>query len=209
MIQILNAQTIHGETIDRAISSNDNHTIDAQGLTLFPGLIDPHVHFRTPGMEHKEDWRTAAQAAIHGGYTTVFDMPNTIPPTGTAETLAAKHAIAAAKAHVDFGLYGLLGEDTITHVPALVAGGLIGFKLYMGNTFGRIPSPSTGAMLEAFETVAPTGKRISLHARASSVLERREACLRAAGRADALTHLASRPAVVAVEAVSRAAILSE
>ena len=60
--------------------------------------------------------------------------------------------------------YGLLGEDTIANVPALVEGGVIGFKLYMGNTFGKIPSPSTGAMLEAFEVVAPTGKRVSLHA---------------------------------------------
>jgi dihydroorotase len=144
-----------------------------------------------------------------GGVTTVFDMPNTIPPTGTAEALAAKHASAAAKAHVDFGLYGLLGEDTIAHVAALVAGGVIGFKLYMGNTFGKIPSPSTGAMLEAFETVAPTGKRISLHAETNSIMERRETRLREGGRTDPLAHLASRPAVVAVEAVSRAAILAE
>jgi dihydroorotase len=79
----------------------------------------------------------------------------------------------------------------------------------MGNTFGKIPSPSTGAMLEAFETVAPTGKRISLHAETNSIMERRETQLRAAGRTEALAHIASRPAVVAVEAVSRAAILAE
>jgi dihydroorotase len=139
----------------------------------------------------------------------VFDMPNTIPPTGTAEALAAKHTIAAAKAHVDFGLYGLLGEDTIANVPALLDGGVIGFKLYMGNTFGKIPSPSTGAMLEAFEAVAPSGKRISLHAETNSIMERRETRLREAGRTEALAHIASRPAVVAVEAVSRAAILAE
>jgi dihydroorotase len=136
-------------------------------------------------------------------------MPNTIPPTGTAEVLADKHRIAGAAAHVDFGLYGLLGEDTIAHVPALVAGGVIGFKLYMGNTFGKIPSPSTGAMLEAFEMVARTGKRVSLHAETNSIMERRETRMRDAGRVDPLAHLAARPAVVAVEAVSRAAILAE
>ena len=59
-------------------------------------------------------------------------------------------------------------------MPALVEGGVIGFKLYMGNTFGKIPSPSTGAMLEAFEVVAPTGKRVSLHAETNSIMERRE-----------------------------------
>lgn len=184
-------------------------TIDAAGLHVLPGAIDVHVHFRDPGYPHKEDWASGTAAAAFGGVTTVFDMPNTIPPTGTADVLAAKHAIASSKAFVDYGLYGLLGEDTIENVPALVAGGVIGFKCYMGNTFGKIPSPSTGAMLEAFEVVARTGKRISLHAETNSVMERRETQLRAAGRTDALAHLASRPAIVAIEAVSRAAILAE
>ena len=136
-------------------------------------------------------------------------MPNTLPTIGTAEALAAKHQIAGAKAYVDYGLYAVLGEDSIEHVPALIEGGIIGFKLYMGNTFGRIPSPSTGAMLEAFEVVAPTGKRISLHAETNSIMERRESRLRAAGRTEPIAHLAARPAVVAVEAVARAAILAE
>jgi len=184
-------------------------TLDARGLHVLPGAIDVHVHFRDPGYPHKEDFASGTAAAAFGGVTTVFDMPNTIPPTGTAEALAAKQKMATEKAHVDFGLYGLLGEDTIGHVPALIDGGAIGFKLYMGNTFGKIPSPSTGAMLEAFETVAPTGKRISLHAETNSIIEQRETQLRAAGRTGALAHIASRPAVVAVEAVSRAALLAE
>jgi dihydroorotase len=183
--------------------------LDARGLHVLPGAIDVHVHFRDPGYPHKEDFASGTAGAACGGVTTVFDMPNTIPPTGTAEALAAKHKIAAAKAHVDFGLYGLLGEDTIANVPALLDGGVIGFKLYMGNTFGKIPSPSTGAMLEAFEAVAPSGKRISLHAETNSIMERRETRLREAGRTEALAHISSRPAVVAVEAVSRAAILAE
>jgi dihydroorotase len=184
-------------------------TLDASGLHVLPGAIDVHVHFRDPGYPHKEDWASGTAAAAFGGVTTVFDMPNTIPATGTAEILAAKHRIAAEKAHVDFGLYGLLGEDTIANVPELIEGGVIGFKLYMGNTFGKIPSPSTGGMLEAFEVVAPTGKRIGLHAETNSIMERRQTRLTAAGRTDPLAHLASRPAVVAVEAVSRACILSE
>ena len=184
-------------------------TLDARGLHVLPGAIDVHVHFRDPGYPHKEDFASGTAAAAIGGVTTVFDMPNTIPPTGTPEALAAKQKIAAEKAHVDFGLYGLLGEDTIEHVPALIEGGVVAFKLYMGNTFGRIPSPSTGGMLEAFETVAPTGKRISLHAEENSTMERRETRLRAVGRREPLAHLASRPAVVAIEAVSRAAVLAE
>jgi dihydroorotase len=183
-------------------------TLDASGLHVLPGAIDVHVHFRDPGYPHKEDFASGTAAAAFGGVTTVFDMPNTIPPVGTPELLAAKHKMAAEKAHVDFGLYALLGEDTIAHAPEL-AKTAIGFKLYMGNTFGAIPTPDTGAMLEAFEVVAPTGKRVSLHAETNDIMVRRELRMREAGRVDPLAHIASRPAVVAIEAVSRAAILSE
>ena len=183
--------------------------LDASGLHVLPGAIDVHVHFRDPGYPRKEDFASGTAAAAFGGVTTVFDMPNTVPTVATAEVLAAKHAIAAAKSYVDYGLYAVLGEDSLDHVEALVAGGIIGFKLYMGNTFGRVPSPSTGAMLELFEIVAPTGKRVSLHAETNSIMERRETRLRAAGRTDPLAHLAARPDVVAVEAVSRAAVLAE
>jgi dihydroorotase len=193
---------------DDAIMPQAAEALDARGLHVLPGAIDDHVHFRDPGYPHKEDFASGTAAAAFGGVTTVFDMPNTIPPTGTPEILADKLEMAAVKAHVDFGLYALLGEDTIEHVPEL-AKSAIGFKLYMGNTFGKIASPSTGAMLEAFEVVATTGKRVSLHAETNSIMERRETRMRQSGRTDPLAHIASRPAVVAVEAVSRAAILAE
>jgi len=184
-------------------------TVDVSGMHVLPGAIDVHVHFRDPGYPHKEDFESGTRAAAFGGVTTVFDMPNTIPTVSTPEVLAAKLKMASEKAHIDFGLYAVLGEDSIEHVPALVETGVIGFKLYMGNTFGKIPSPSTGAMLEAFEVVAPTGKRISLHAETNSIMERRESRIRAAGRTDPIAHIDSRPAIVAVEAVARAAILAE
>jgi dihydroorotase len=182
--------------------------LDARGLHVLPGAIDVHVHFRDPGYPHKEDFASGTAAAAFGGVTTVFDMPNTVPPTGTPEILADKLAMASSKAHVDFGLYALLGEDTIPHAVEL-AKSAIGFKCYMGNTFGAIPTASTATMLEAFETVAPTGKRVSLHAEENSIMVSRETRLRDAGRTDPLAHIASRPAVVAIEAVSRAAILAE
>lgn len=184
-------------------------TLDAKGLHVLPGAIDDHVHFRDPGYPHKEDFASGTLAAAFGGVTTVFDMPNTIPTVDSGEVLAAKLEMAAQKAHVDFGLYAVLGATSIARVPELVKTGAIGFKLYMGNTFGRIPSPTTGEMLEGFEAVAPTGKRISLHAETNSIMECREGKLRKAGHTAALDHLSARPEVVAVEAVARAAILAE
>ena len=72
-------------------------TFDAAGLHVLPGAIDVHVHFRDPGYPDKEDWASGTAAAAFGGVTTVFDMPNTIPPTGTAEILATKHELPQAK----------------------------------------------------------------------------------------------------------------
>lgn len=183
-------------------------TIDASGLHLLPGAIDAHVHYREPGYTHKEDWGTGTAAAAMGGVTTVFEMPNVNPPTATPEALAMK-LDAARKAHVDFGLYGLLAEDNIDQLEALIDGGVAAFKCFMGNTFGNLPSPSTGAMLEGFEILARHGLRCSLHAETASIMAWRQKKLMAAGRTDPLAHLASRPAVVATEAVARAAILAE
>lgn len=183
-------------------------TIDAKGLHVLPGAIDVHVHFREPGYTHKEDWETGTAAAAMGGVTTVFDMPNVDPPTGTPAALALKRE-AAKKAYVDYGLYGLLAEDNIDQLEALIEGGVAGFKCFMGNTFGNLPSPSTGAMLEGFEILARRGYRCSLHAETASIMAWRQRKLMAAGRNAPLDHLSARPAVVAIEAVARAAILAE
>jgi dihydroorotase len=183
-------------------------TLDATGLHILPGAIDVHVHFRDPGMAHKEDWDTGTAAAAMGGVTTVFEMPNTFPPTGTPEMLADKFE-RARTARVDYGLYGLLAEDNVQHLEALIVGGAAAFKCFMGNTTGNLPSPSTGAMLEAFEIIAKHGHRISLHAETASIMAWRQERLMAAGKSAPLDHLAARPAVVAVEAVSRAAVLAE
>jgi dihydroorotase len=143
-----------------------------------------------------------------GGVTTIFEMPNTFPPTGTPEMLADKFE-RAKSARVDFGLYGLLAEDNIDQLEGLIAGGAAAFKCFMGNTTGNLPSPSTGAMLEGFEIIAKHGHRISLHAETASIMAWRQRKLMAAGRNAPLDHLAARPAVVAIEAVTRAAVLAE
>lgn len=182
---------------------------DATGLHLLPGAIDVHVHFRDPGYDYKETWESGTAAAAMGGTTTVFEMPNTNPPTANPDAVADKLERAKANAYVDFGVYGLLAEDNVDQLEALAEAGVIGYKCFMGNTFGNLPSPSTGAMLEAFERIAPLGLRTSLHAETASIMAWRYERLKAAGRNDALAHVAARPSVVAVEAVARAAILSE
>ena len=199
---------VHALLAPGAALPEAREVVDVTGLHLLPGAIDAHVHFREPGYTHKEDWGTGTAAAAMGGTTTVFEMPNTHPPTRSATELRQKQE-AARKACVDFGLYGLLAEDNLDELEGLVAAGANAFKCFMGNTFGNLPSPSTGAMLEGFEIIARHGLRISLHAETASIMAHRQAKLVAAGRNDALAHLDARPAIVAVEAVGRAAALAE
>src|SRR5438477_4911207 len=94
-------------------------TIEARGKYVIPGAIDSHVHFRTPGYDYKEDWQTGTGAAARGGVTTVLEMPNTKPPTGTLEALKLKQGIAARQAYVDYGIYGLLDENNIDQLEGL------------------------------------------------------------------------------------------
>ena len=182
--------------------------LDITGKHVLPGAIDAHVHFRDPGYTHKETWETGSASAAIGGVTTVFEMPNTNPPTGTVEALDLKLA-SAANSFVDFGIYGLLAEDNLGELEALIDGGVAAFKCFMGNTFGNLPSPPTGAIPEGFEIVARHGYRVALRAENASIMARRQVKLREAGRVDPLAHLDARPPVVAVEAVARAAILAE
>ena len=203
---------IHGEHIvavgDLAAMPESTHVFDATGLHLLPGAIDSHVHFRDPGYPHKETWQTGSGAAAKGGVTTVFDMPNTNPPTGTLDALAMKLK-AAEHSYVDFGIHGLLGDDTVDHLEDLLNAGVSSFKAFVGNTFGNLPAPSDGALLEGFEKLAPLGIRTVVHAENSSIMARRQAQLVAAGRTDALAHLAARPAVCEIEAISRVSILAQ
>ncbi|MEF7616642.1 allantoinase AllB [Aquincola sp. MAHUQ-54] len=180
----------------------------ADGLYLLPGAIDSHVHFRDPGYPHKETWKTGSAAAACGGVTTVFEMPNTNPATGTIEALRIKQK-AAESSYVDFGIHGLLGDDTIERLEELLEGGVTSFKAFVGNTFGNLPAPTDGALLEGFEKLAPLGIRTVVHAENSSILLRRQQRMQAAGRTDALAHLAARPAVAEIEAIGRVLTLAE
>ncbi|WP_370303892.1 allantoinase AllB [Pseudooceanicola sp.] len=188
---------------------NAAHVEDVSGLHLLPGLVDPHVHFRDPGYTYKEDWQSGSAAAAMGGVTTGLDMPNTDPAPATAQAFAAKRAIAEAASHVDFGLYGLLDETSLPHLSALVDEGAAAFKCFMCDTTGDLPSPSDGAILEAFEILAPLGIRTTVHAENASILEYRARRLKQAGRTDAHAHLAARPDVAAVEATHRAISFAE
>lgn len=175
MIDIRNVQTPDGRTIDWEINSPEERLIDGSGLTLFPGLIDPHVHFRTPGLEHKEDWKTAAQAAIRGGITTVFDMPNTLPPTITHARLKNKIELIE-KQLKDIGIplryYLYFGADKshFQEIPKC-KDEIIGIKIFMGSSTGDLVMDDDESLEKAFKLAAELGLVIAVHAEDEKSIE--------------------------------------
>jgi dihydroorotase len=119
--------------------ASSGETFDATGLTVLPGVIDTQVHFREPGLEWKEDLETGSRAAVLGGVTAVFEMPNTQPTTTDADTLADKLARAAGRMHCDHAFY--VGG---THENAAYLGelerlpGCCGIKVFMGASTGTL-----------------------------------------------------------------------
>lgn len=189
--------------------------IDARGLHVMAGMIDPHVHMRDPGQPRKDDFVTGTAAAAIGGVTTVFDMPNTAPAVSSAEILRAKADYLQSHALIDFALYGGAGASNVERIEEQAEAGAIAFKSFM-----NAPAASAGpeglsrclpndhAFLAAMRRIARTGRIGVLHAENDSLCTGLAADLRAEGRNDPAAHGQSRPSFAEEEAVGRAILLA-
>lgn len=122
--------------IDPAIHTRADEVLSASGLWLLPGVIDDQVHFREPGLTHKEDLVTATRACAKGGVTTFLEMPNTRPTTTTCERLAEKLALAAGKCLVNFGFY--IGATPHNLAELQQARRTPGIKIFIGSSTGDL-----------------------------------------------------------------------
>lgn len=145
------------------------HEIDARGLTLLPGVIDPQVHFREPGLEHKEDLFTASCACAKGGVTSFLEMPNTRPLTISQSALDDKLQRAASKCLVNYGFFiGATGEN----LPDLLsASPTPGIKVFMGSMHGQL----LVSQEEVLEAIFAQGNRlIAVHAEDQARINQRK-----------------------------------
>ncbi|RCJ20990.1 dihydroorotase [Nostoc sp. ATCC 43529] len=133
--------------------------IDAQGLTLLPGVIDPQVHFREPGLEHKEDLFTASCACAKGGVTSFLEMPNTRPLTTTQQALDDKLERASQKCLVNYGFF--IGATAENLPDLLLAGPTPGIKIFMGSMHGQLLVDGETALEGIF---AKGSRLIAVHA---------------------------------------------
>lgn len=175
----------------------DPGVVHLKGKHLLPGLIDVHVHFRTPGMTRKEDWTTGSKAALAGGVTTVLDMPNTDPPTTDRPSLDLKRQIVRKDALVNYGFFAGATKSNLDELKAIE--GVAGIKVYMGSSTG-------GLLVDDLQTLEAlmkdSGKILALHAE-------NEECIKKGmeehlGEADPSVHSRIRAPECAAQAVEAA-----
>ncbi|WP_029037299.1 dihydroorotase [Salinimicrobium xinjiangense] len=118
--------------------SPDLTIVDAEGNYLFPGLIDDQVHFREPGLTHKENIETGSRAAVAGGITSYFEMPNTQPQTTTIELLEEKYKIAEETSYANYGFMFGGTNDNLEEIRKIDPKKVPALKLFLGSSTGNM-----------------------------------------------------------------------
>ncbi len=187
--------------IDAPPTVDADEKIDGKGLLLFPGLIDDQVHFREPGLTHKEDLFTASTACAAGGVTTYLEMPNTIPAAINENEIRAKYQLAAKKSAVNYGFY--IGATTQNIVDLKSISNVPGIKIFIGSSTGDLLVDDQEALERIFaETTLP----ICAHCEDESTVQTNRKQF--GNRQNVSTHSMIRDVKAAVIATTRAVDLA-
>ena len=188
------------------LSGGSRETIDATGLHVFPGLIDPHVHFNEPGRTEWEGFATGSSALAAGGGTCFFDMPlNSSPPTLDGPSFDLKRQAAEANSRTDFALWGGLTPGNLDKMEELAERGVIGFKAFMSNSgiedFARADDLT---LHRGMSIAAKLGLPVAVHAESEELTSRLSAEASRAGKRAVRDYLQSRPVIAEIDAIRRA-----
>ncbi|HEX6022294.1 MAG TPA: amidohydrolase family protein, partial [Solirubrobacter sp.] len=148
--------------------------IDATGLHVFPGGLDPHVHFNEPGRTHWEGLATGSAALAAGGFTAFFDMPlNSSPPVIDGAAFDAKHEAAKRSSCIDYGLWGGLVPGNADRLEELAERGVIGFKAFMSSSgIDEFPRADDPTLYEGMAICAKLGRLVAVHAENDALTSR-------------------------------------
>jgi len=187
---------------------NADEKTNLRGLLVLPGLIDEHVHLRDEGRAYKEDFSSGTAAAAAGGFTTVLDMPNNDPVTMSARTLSNRMSIAQSKILVNVGFYSEFPKKLL-ELQDIVAGGAVGFKVFMGSQVGGLNIDDDQAIQEVFKDVAKLNVPVAVHAEDKEMLVANEEKLKQAKKIGTADFLRAHTEEVELTAIKRILKLSE
>jgi allantoinase len=188
------------------LSDSANIEVDARDLTIFPGVVDAHVHFNEPGRTDWEGFATGSRAAAAGGTTTVFEMPlNAHPPTTNRDSFKQKRAAAEASCLVDFGLWGGLVPGNVDDLEALRDCGVVGLKAFMCNSgIGDFAHADEKTLRAGMRRAAELDLLVAVHAESEEMTGALTGAARNAGKKEVRDYLDSRPIAAELEAIRSA-----
>ncbi len=172
---------------ETSIEGQPDKVIDAEGLYVIPGLVDPHVHMMDPGHTDREDFITGTKAAAAGGVTTVIEHHRTEPPVVSRVELNDKINYLNGRAVTDFCLMGGIAPDNIDKLEGMWADGAVSFKMFTCGLHGQ-PAMLPGNMLEAFRKLASLKAQVLIHCEDDTLTNMGEEFFKQAGRTDYLSH---------------------
>jgi dihydroorotase len=176
--------------------------IDADGKLVLPGLVDSHVHFREPGLVHKEGFASGSRAAAAGGVTTVMVMPTDDPMTATPDWFLEKKGLAAGACWVDYALQAGLGPDT-SHVRAMADLGAISFEIFLADLAPPMLVEKASELLACLAAVREVGGVAGVTPGDDSVVRELTALARSKDPADRSGFTRSRPPIAEAMAIAR------
>ena len=189
------------------VANENTRTIDATGLHLLPGIIDPQVHFRDPGQPEKEDLYTGSCAAASGGVTSFLDMPNNVPSQTTLQSMYEKIETGNRRCVTNFGFFIGATESNVEELQKAVGTpdapiaipGICGIKIFMGSSTGDLLVNESDALEEIFTNTAGL---IAVHAEDETRMDERKKLIE--GRTDMAAHAEWRDDITALIATKRA-----
>lgn len=185
------------EAVGEDLAADGLDVLEAEGLTLIPGLVDVHVHFRDPGLEHKEGWDHGSRGALHGGVTSVVEVQNNAPLSTSLEALTARIEHVRASSRVDFGCLANLLPASVEELGAM-APLTPAFKCFLGGSTGVGGQADRETLALLFAAAAAAGRMVVAHCEDEDMLR---ASKRAHPNATAAEHHLVRPSAAEVQSV--------
>ncbi|MBU2496149.1 MAG: allantoinase AllB [Candidatus Omnitrophica bacterium] len=206
--------SIHGGRIvaigDPEVLPSSRQRIDAEGLIIIPGVIDPHFHSRVPGFPEREDFHTATMAAAAGGVTTFMDMPVSVPPVHSVEIMQEKIEHCEKLACVDFCIIAAAGSDNLAEIESLCREGVVGFKTFLHAApegreaeFKGLCAENDGVFLDVLREIARSGSVSLIHAENAQITQHLTDRFKSKGICSMEAFFQSRPPLTEIEAVAR------